>query len=217
MRSSTRRRTASGLLTCVVVAGCGSAAEGPSLEGDRVGTPGAHEHGVARLALTVDGTEIQIRLDAPASVLYGFERIPRSEEEAQLVRTRSSALEAGLAEALTFSGSMSCQAGSVTLEGVPSVEFGDGNEEARDHDAVDHAHEDQDDHAHEDQDDEEAGEGHDEVAAEVTLTCSADPVGQEARLALQSVLPDLELVDLTILTPLGAASARVRDQVAFTF
>jgi Protein of unknown function (DUF2796) len=54
----------------------------------------AHEHGVVRLDVAVDGNKLSIELDAPLDSLLGFERAPRTDAEkraaaAVLVQLRS--------------------------------------------------------------------------------------------------------------------------------
>jgi hypothetical protein len=58
--------------------------------------PHAHEHGVARLTVAVDGPVLSIDLDAPLDGFLGFERAPRTEAErraaaALLTRLRDAA------------------------------------------------------------------------------------------------------------------------------
>jgi len=43
--------------------------------------PQAHEHGVARLSVAVDGKRRTIELDAPLDGWLGFERAPRTDAE----------------------------------------------------------------------------------------------------------------------------------------
>jgi hypothetical protein len=43
--------------------------------------PHAHEHGVVRLSIAVEGDRLTIGLDAPLDSLLGFERAPRSDAE----------------------------------------------------------------------------------------------------------------------------------------
>ena len=43
--------------------------------------PHAHEHGVAKLAVAVDGNTLTIALDAPLDGFLGFERAPRTDAE----------------------------------------------------------------------------------------------------------------------------------------
>jgi Protein of unknown function (DUF2796) len=67
------------LFTAALVATvCSPSAHGKS--------PGAHQHGVAKLALAVDGNLIEITLESPLDNVLGFERAPRNDAERQAVR-----------------------------------------------------------------------------------------------------------------------------------
>lgn len=47
---------------------------------------GAHQHGVAKLAVAVDGKQLEITLESPLDNLLGFERAPRTDAEREAVR-----------------------------------------------------------------------------------------------------------------------------------
>lgn len=47
---------------------------------------GAHQHGVAKLAVAVDGPLLEITLESPLDNLLGFERAPRTNAEREAVR-----------------------------------------------------------------------------------------------------------------------------------
>lgn len=55
-----------------------------ALAGTAVAAPHAHEHGVARLDVAVDGATLSIALDAPLDGFTGFERAPRTDAERRL-------------------------------------------------------------------------------------------------------------------------------------
>ena len=55
-----------------------------ALAGAAVAAPPAHEHGVARLDLAIDGATLSITIDAPLDGFTGFERAPRTDAERQL-------------------------------------------------------------------------------------------------------------------------------------
>lgn len=55
-----------------------------ALAGSVAAAPQAHEHGVARLDVAVDGSTLSIALQAPLDGLTGFERAPRTEAERRL-------------------------------------------------------------------------------------------------------------------------------------
>lgn len=46
-----------------------------------VADSGAHEHGVARLDIVLDGTSLQISLDSPLEALAGFEHAPKDDAQ----------------------------------------------------------------------------------------------------------------------------------------
>lgn len=54
------------------------------LAGSAAAAPHAHEHGVARLDVAVDGATLSIVLDAPLDGFTGFERAPRTDAERRL-------------------------------------------------------------------------------------------------------------------------------------
>ncbi len=172
-----------------------------------MGVVGAHEHGVARLALAVEGPEIFVTLEAPGDVIFGFEREPETDEEWTVVAERIGRLEAGLAAVFEVDDGLECRAaGPVQVTGAPRKSEPSGA--VQDHD---------DGHDHEAGHDESEGHEHSEVRAEVTLVCDAVPSSRDATLKMAALLPGLEQVDLTILTATGQAAARVSGDAPFSF
>lgn len=57
----------------------------------------AHQHGVARLDVAVDGPTLSLQLEAPLDSLLGFERRPRTEAERQAVAAMLARLRDGAA------------------------------------------------------------------------------------------------------------------------
>jgi hypothetical protein len=81
--------------------------------------PHAHQHGVAKLAVAVDGNTLTIDLDAPLDGFLGFERAPRNDAERKaaadlLARLRDAA---GLFKPDAAAG---CKAAEVTID-APSA------------------------------------------------------------------------------------------------
>jgi hypothetical protein len=76
---------------------------------------GAHEHGVARLDVALEGTRLTLQLETPLDNLLGFERAPRTDAERQRVQVLLQRLRApeGLFRA---DAAAACKAGAVTLE-----------------------------------------------------------------------------------------------------
>ncbi len=174
----------------------------PLVEGERLGTAGAHEHGIARLGLAVDGTRLTIDLQLPAESVFGFERAPRSAEERATVAEALDRLRTGGARLLAFPDGVTCALDSAEVEAPEGMEGDDAGEDQ-------HAHEQE--HTHEDE-----GSQHEEVHLLASLTCSGEPIGP-ASLRFADLLPDVVQVDLTVFTAAGEAAGRVAPDASFRF
>ena len=168
----------------------------PLVEGERLGTAGAHEHGIARLGLAVDGTRLTIDLQLPAESVFGFEHAPRSAEERATVAEGLDRLRTGGARLLAFPDGVTCALDSAEVEAPEGMEGDDAGE---------------DQHAHEDE-----GTQHEEVHLLASLTCSGEPIGP-ASLRFADLLPEVVQVDLTVFTAAGEAAGRVAPDASFRF
>ena len=190
VRSPLIRWTIPCLLLCVA---CGdSSSEGPApplVEGERLGTAGAHEHGIARLGLAVDGTRLTVDLALPAESVFGFERAPRSAEERATAGEALDRLRAGGARLIAFPDGVTCTLDSAEVE-APHEDEG---------------------HQHEGE-----GQQHEDVHLLASLTCSREPVGP-ASLRFADLLPGVAQVDLTVFTAAGEAAGRVAPDASFRF
>ena len=197
------------LLLCVA---CGDSSpplpEPPVVEGERLGTAGAHEHGIARLGLAVDGTRLTVDLELPAESVFGFERAPSSAEEQAMVAEALVRLETGSARLIAIADGSTC-----TLESaeVQAPEGADGDHAEEDHEDESHEHEDHEDEALEDEDHQHA-----DVRLLASLTCSSEPAGP-ASLRVADLLPDVVQVDLMVITAAGEAAGRVAPDASFRF
>ena len=193
------------LLLCVACGDSSSARPAPPLvEGERLGTPGAHEHGIARLGLAVDGTRLTVDLELPAESVFGFEQAPRSAEERATAAEALDRLRTGAASLFAFREGVTCDLDSAEVEAPEGFEG-------------DHAGEDQpphEDEGHEHAEDE--APVHTEVHLLASLTCSAEPLGP-ASLRFADLLPDVVQVDLTVFTAAGEAAGRVAPDASFRF
>ncbi|MEM7415152.1 MAG: DUF2796 domain-containing protein [Gemmatimonadota bacterium] len=229
-----------GLTLAVAACSSGDAADGgPVVEGEQIGVAGAHEHGVMRVGLAVDGTQVTASVDVTADALFGFEHAPETEEEMATVREAMEQVRAQGGQLVSFAESLSCSAGPVEVLEAPDMD-GHSEEDGHDHDEDDHAHDEEgdghdhdDDHAHDDEeehdhaeddhahDEDEDGHEHEgevqhsDVSFTIVWTCLATPEGQDAQLTVADVVPGTELVDLTVVTSLGQAGARVEPNAAF--
>ena len=209
------------LLLCVACGDASSPPPGPPLvEGERLGTAGAHEHGVARLGLAVDGTRLTVDLQLPAESVFGFERAPRSAEERAAVAEALDRLRTGGAGLLAFPDGAACTLDSAEVQAPEVVQGDDAGEDQHAQDdeahvhAEDEAHEPTEDEAHEHAEDE--GPQHEEVRLLASLTCPSEPIGP-ASLRFADFLPDVEQVDLTVVTAAGQAAGRVAPDASFRF
>ncbi|MBX3607024.1 MAG: DUF2796 domain-containing protein [Piscinibacter sp.] len=99
----------------------------------------AHEHGVARLDVAVDGRQVSIALETPLDNLLGFERAPRSAAEQ---RTAEAAL-ARLRDAATlfrFDAAAACRSTAVAIESA-ALKLGAAAAAAGDHADLDASYE----------------------------------------------------------------------------
>ncbi|MCY4571886.1 MAG: DUF2796 domain-containing protein [Gemmatimonadetes bacterium] len=183
-------------LLLLVACGDSPSPRPPLVEGERLGTAGAHEHGIARLGLAVDGARVTVDLQLPAESVFGFEHAPRSEQERATAAEALDRLRTGGARLLAFPEGTSCALDSAEVQAPEDVED-------------DHAGEDQ--HTHE-----EEGTQHEEVHLLASLTCSREPIGQ-ASLRFADLLPAVVQVDLTVFTAAGEAAGRVAPDASFRF
>ena len=185
------------VLLCVACGDSSSSRPGPPLvEGERLGTVGAHEHGIARLGLAVDGTRLTVDLQLPAESVFGFERAPRSAQERATVAETLDRLRTGGARLIAFPDGAICTLDSAEVQAPEGVEG-------------DHADEDHPPH-------EDEGHEHEDVRLLASLTCSREPLGP-ASLQFADILPGVVQVDLTVVTAAGDAAGRVAPDASFRF
>lgn len=204
--------TAAILMLAACGGGAGTESGPPRVEGDAIGVAGAHEHGVVRFGLAVDGLQVTLAADAPAQALFGFERMPQTDEERALVAERLERLATDGGSMVSFEPSTGCGVDEVTVTapaGLTEAVEADG----RDHDEADHPDADHDHQASA----HEREEDHLEVGIWVQWSCLASPEGSAATLDLARAIPDAELVDLTVITSQGSDAARVSADAAFYF
>ena len=173
----------------------------PLVEGGRLGTPGAHEHGIARLGLAVDGTRVTIDLELPAESVFGFEHAPRSAQERATAAEALDRLRTGSARLIALPEGAACALDSAEVQAPEGAEDDHAGED-------EHAHE-EDEHTHEDE-----SIVHEDVHLLASLTCSREPIGP-ASLRFADLLPDVVQVDLTVFTAAGEAAGRVAPDASF--
>ncbi len=205
------------IVTTFGLAGCSTGneqASGPEVEGAPVGTVGAHEHGVVRMGLAVDGQRISLNLEIPAATVFGFEHDPETEEEIALVSEAMEILRTRVGEVIAVSPELACELEDVEVVSAPEVDEEDAHsdDEEHSHSEDEDAHSDDEEHSHSEDED-----AHSEVRVAVSWFCAQSVEGTDAILRLGSLWPDAELVDLTVITSMGQAAGRVAADASFSF
>ena len=197
------------IVTTFTLAGCSSGNEqdsGPTVEGDPVGTLGAHEHGVVRMGLAVDDQRMSLDIEVPAATVFGFEHNPETEEEIRVVSEAMETLRTRVGEVIAVSSELACELEDVEVVSAPEVD------EEHSHSEDEDAHSDDEEHSHS-----EGEDAHSEVRVSVSWFCAQSVEGTDATLSLSSLWPDAELVDLTVITSMGQAAGRVAADASFSF
>lgn len=189
MSSITMRSTLPALLSLsLALAACGGEEQPGAL-----GSEGAHEHGVARVNVAVEGSTATIEFESPAMGIYGFEHeavsaedLARQEEGLETLRTR-------FASMFVLDEGLGC---SLTPVHVGMT----GDDHAHEEDE-EHAHDEGEEHAH----DEAASAGdtqeptHAEVVAEFTVSCASPLSGSRLTFAVADVFPGIQSLDVQVL------------------
>lgn len=184
------------------------------LDGGNLGVDGAHEHGIARLALAVDGTEVTMTFRAPGASLHGFEHEPRDDAERRARDEALATIRDDLGAFVAFDPAIGCEAGKVQMSDDEAHEAaGEHGHAAETAEEPEHPVEAADPHDHGDDsgahDEAEHDDGHSEVEARVVLRCGASPEGSAARLRVDEFFPGVMHVDLIVLSGTRQGGARV--------
>jgi hypothetical protein len=164
---------------------------------------GAHEHGIANLAIAQEGKEVSVSFSAAADSVLGYEHPPTNDQEHTSL--------AHAKEVFSHPERWLALPASCVLESkdVDLPFMAEAGHENHDHDHDEEAHDDHDEEAHDDHD-EEAHDDHDHdegdhdhdghdhsthvnVEARYTFHCDSDALSP-ATLKLFSQLPYLELL-----------------------
>jgi hypothetical protein len=215
MRETGVRRVLWAVVPVLWMAACGG--DQPAA----MGTEGAHEHGVARLNVVVEGTTATIEFISPAMGVYGFEYEPSTDDDRRRQAEGLETLRTRFAEMLVFDPGLGCTVEPihVGMEGeahdhAASDAHADDEEHVHDpahhegeeyagHEA-EHAHEEEGEHAHEEEGEhahegEQAHDGHAEVHGEFRVTCLQPLAGTRLTLNFGEVLPAVEQLDVQVI------------------
>jgi hypothetical protein len=141
---------------------------------------GAHEHGVARLAVTVDPTHVTLDLDTPLDNLVGFEHAARTDAERERAAAALARLRA--AEGLfRIDPGAGCKLSGAELR-APTLQPGAASAAP-------------------------AKEGHADLAGHFEFTCKAGARAGFVEVGLFEHFPALRRIDLQVNTPRGQMQA----------
>lgn len=164
------------LLLCCGLAACLAAA--PALARE----PGAHVHGVARLAVAVEGSTLTLSLESPLDSLLGFEHRPKNEQQKAAVRALAERL--GQPAALfTPTPAAQCRVTAVKLDSpllTPAPTPG--------------------------------SDGHADLDAEFVFTCARPEALRDLAVDLFPGFPRLRRLDVQVAGPRGQRAARLTPQ-----
>ncbi|SUD67151.1 putative zinc-binding protein [Pseudomonas putida] len=145
------------------------------------GTLGAHEHGVAKLNVVLDGNTLELELDSPAMNLVGFEHSASSDADKAKVAAVRQQLEQPL-KLFGLAAAAGCQEDAQELE---SPLFGDA---AKDDDGDEHEH----------------GHQHSDISAHYQLKCSApEKLSQLDLTPLFKTFPATQKINVQLIGPSG--------------
>lgn len=146
------------------------------------GTLAAHEHGVAKLNVVLDGNTLELELDSPAMNLVGFEHAASSDADKAKVAAVRQQLEQPL-QLFGLSAAAGCKEDQQELE---SPLFGDAPK----------ADDDGDEHEH--------GHQHSDIGAHYQLTCAnPDKLAQVDLAPLFKAFPATQKINVQLIGPNG--------------
>jgi hypothetical protein len=145
----------------------------------------AHVHGVAKLEVAVEGSQIDLHLQSPLEALLGFEHAPRSDKERAAVARMHQALKQA-DKLFVPTKAAGCKLVSVQVE-APSLEVGHGDG--------------QDEHG--------------DLEADFRFTCAQPGklTGMEVRLA--NAFPRMRRIDAQVVSGKGQSAARLSAKMRF--
>jgi hypothetical protein len=164
---------------------------------------GAHEHGIGKLNIAQEGREIRLELDSPAANIVGFEHVPGTEADHDILEKAMARLRDGTRMFL-FPAAAACRLAEARVETPLMDENGDeppGHEEHR-------AHDDDDPHGHD-------GETHADITADYRFTCAHPEKLDQVTVQLFETFPMTERlqVQFIIETRQGAAELSASQPV----
>lgn len=161
------------------------------------GTLGAHEHGVAKLNVVLEGNTLELELDSPAMNLVGFEHAASSDAD----KAKVAAVRQQLEQPLKLFGLASAAGCKEDQQALESPLFGDAAK------------------ADDDGDEHERGRMHSDINAHYQLTCATPEKLTQLDLApLYKAFPATQKINVQLIGPngqKGVETSPAKAMVAF--
>ena len=143
---------------------------------------GAHEHGVVKLDVAVEGSRVVIEIDSPLDNLLGFEHAPRSDAEREKADAMLKKLR-DAAQLFRIDGNAGCTLGAVDLRSAP-LQLGKKPAAAND--------------------------THGDLEGSFEFKCKAGAKAAFLEVGLFDAFPQIKRIDLQVATPKGQMKATLR-------
>jgi len=170
----------------------------------------AHEHGVGKLDMAVEGSQIAMSFHAPGADIVGFEYAATSDADLNAIETALARLSKPL-ELFSISAAAGCNVVNASAELESEEHHDEHQDEAKkedddhDHDhSHDHEHEHEEDHGEKDDD-----AGHTEFHAEYLIECSSINEIKQIEFAYFATFENAVEVEVQLITDAGATSFEV--------
>jgi hypothetical protein len=176
---------------------------------------GAHVHGLARLAVTLDGNLLALMLESPLDNLLGFEHHPRTPEQQEAAARLMATLNAP-ADLFTPTAAADCVPVRVAIESpllaAPAGTHDGQHEHDHKHDH-DHEHDHDPAHDHDPEHDHERyhehSHGHADLYAEFDFECAQVAELRGMSVELFSYFPRLERINAEVAVRGGQTAVRL--------
>jgi len=191
----------------------------------------AHEHGVGKLNIAFEHSQVMMELEAPGADIVGFEHPAESPEDKASVRTALNLLEKPLA-LFVFPKEAKCTVAMATAElhgeeGDHEKEHGHGHDEkhadahhgegAKNKEKKEHHHEHKEHAKHDKDEDDHDGASHTEFHAEYRLNCGDIGAIDEIKFVYFATFPNAGELDIQLISDRGAHGLEVeRDDPALS-
>ena len=76
----------------------------------------AHKHGAAKFEMAFQGPNGQIEIEAPSEGIYGFEYVPKTEEDKKKQHDALSLFETNIVDMIKFDTHIKCEISKIKIE-----------------------------------------------------------------------------------------------------